>query len=469
MLMLTARAGNYLTPDDVLFAPPEELARRCRISPLEAKRIVQILFQEDLCGIQSLKELVHEGEEKFTTGDEHLDGALGGGIRTGMLWEVVGERFVVFDPSSRTQVLFFLSAAGKTQLALQLSLLVQIPSRLGGLLGSTCYLTTSSVLPTARLLDILDAHPLLSPSLCGLHDVHTMSCPTIPVLIHVLSITLPQFVDSKLADSATKPVKLLVIDALGELFHTTDKTTTKTLVQRSRDIAQVSSLLHILSSKYNIAVVVLNEVVDAFDPEPVEANDDNILYSDQSRWFSCADSIHGEDRKEASLGLVWANQVNARIQLSRTSRRRYPQDSFAEKRLKLDDWSATGASTLTHSETDQATLIRRLSIIFSSVSSPASLDYIVGPAGISILPDDDRTPTVALQVSQRSLSTAGPSVLPLSTQISPLDVGCIENGNISESVTNIDCDIEGEPAFEWKPTNDDLLNSVVGLDASSDP
>ncbi|KAK0459483.1 uncharacterized protein EV420DRAFT_1674295 [Desarmillaria tabescens] len=127
-----------------------------------------------------------KAKEKITTGDEHLDRALGGGIRTGMLWEVC------------SVLILFLAAAGKTQLALQLSLLVQIPPRLGGLLGSTCYLTTSSVLPTVRLLDILDAHPLLSPSLCGLHDVHTMSCPTIPVLIHVLSSTLPQFVDSRL-------------------------------------------------------------------------------------------------------------------------------------------------------------------------------------------------------------------------------------------------------------------------------
>ncbi|KAK0210512.1 P-loop containing nucleoside triphosphate hydrolase protein [Desarmillaria ectypa] len=450
-MLLTVRAGNYLTPDDVLLAPPEELARRCRVSPLEAKRIVEILFKDDLCGIQTLQELVHERERKFTTGDEHLDHALGGGIRTGMLWEVVGE-----------------SAAGKTQLALQLSLLVQIPPRLGGLLGSTCYLTTSSVLPTARLLNILDAHPLLSPSLCGLQDVHTMSCPTIPVLIHILSSTLPQFVDSKNADSAAKPVKLLVIDALGELFHTTDKTTTKTLVQRSRDIAEVSSLLHILSGKYEIAVLVLNEVVDAFDREPVEANDNSVSYSDQSRWFGRADSIPGEDRKEASLGLVWANQVNARIQLSRTSRRRYLQNSFAEKRLKLDVSGAAGTSRVAGSETDQATLIRRLSIIFSSVSSPASLDYIVGPAGISVLPDDNRTPNIAAQVLQRSQPTAEPLVLPLSTQISPLDVGCIENGNISVISEHTGVDVDGEPDLEWETSDVVLPDTLAGLDASSD-
>ncbi|KAF9653174.1 hypothetical protein BDM02DRAFT_3070359, partial [Thelephora ganbajun] len=54
----------------------------------------------------------------LTTGDATLDHALGGGILTGMVWEFVGE-----------------SASGKTQLAMQLSLLVQLPPELGGLSG----------------------------------------------------------------------------------------------------------------------------------------------------------------------------------------------------------------------------------------------------------------------------------------------------------------------------------------------
>jgi len=35
-----------------------------------------------------------QAEEEFTTGDSRLDKSLGGGIRTGMIWEVVGERSV---------------------------------------------------------------------------------------------------------------------------------------------------------------------------------------------------------------------------------------------------------------------------------------------------------------------------------------------------------------------------------------
>ena len=48
---------------------------------------------------RALKDVQHEGDERFTTGDERLDEALGGGVRTGMIWEVVGERcdFLVLD------------------------------------------------------------------------------------------------------------------------------------------------------------------------------------------------------------------------------------------------------------------------------------------------------------------------------------------------------------------------------------
>ena len=42
-----------------------------------------------------LEDIAHHGDEKFSTGDAILDIALEGGIRTGMVWEIVGERYTV--------------------------------------------------------------------------------------------------------------------------------------------------------------------------------------------------------------------------------------------------------------------------------------------------------------------------------------------------------------------------------------
>lgn len=71
----------------------ELISRRCKITPLEAERIVQLVCGDDLPEIKTLDAYDFE-RDIFTSGDEHLDRALGGGVRTGMIWEVVGERSV---------------------------------------------------------------------------------------------------------------------------------------------------------------------------------------------------------------------------------------------------------------------------------------------------------------------------------------------------------------------------------------
>jgi len=336
----------------------------------------------------------------------------------------------------------FQSAAGKTQFALQFALTVQLPRNQKGLHGSTCYLTTSSVLPTGRLVQISKAHPLLAGSECSLHNVHTISTATIPMLIRVLSETLPGFVNKQSSIPGQKPVKILIIDALAELFHTSTKTTTQTLVERSKNIAEISFLLHKLASTHQMVVVVLNEVVDAFDrggadlPDPSGGQD--IVYAEQARWFARGHSLPSENRKEASLGLAWANQVNVRILLTRTGRRRYLDDTDYQpgKRFKPQSDSSAGAHTVVaasdNSTTDRSTLIRRLSVIFSSVSRPVSLDYIVTEAGISILPGELSTvgedPHLASASSKdaKQPPTEGPLELLPCSQIAPLDIGISE-------------------------------------------
>jgi len=247
--MALLKKGNLETVSDLLLNTPQEIAKRCKISPFEIKRIIDtVLNAIPLRRLNVLEDIAHDGDEKFSTGDAILDIALEGGIRTGMVWEVVGE-----------------SGAGKTQFALQLSLFVQAPKEIGGLGGSACYLTTSSKLPTARLLQISQSHELLLPSFCSLEEVHTISIPTSDFLQHVLTTILPSFIQKQGTIQGKKPVKLVVIDALAELFHGIGKTTTSTLVERKQSIARISASLHEIASSYNVAMVVLNEVVDNFD------------------------------------------------------------------------------------------------------------------------------------------------------------------------------------------------------------
>ncbi|KIK63879.1 hypothetical protein GYMLUDRAFT_196861 [Collybiopsis luxurians FD-317 M1] len=410
--------GNIASVSDLILTPVQDIARRSRVSPLEIKSIVDAVCKSSPINAPTLAQLSLPNSCAIcTSGDTLLDAALGGGFRTGMLWEVVGE-----------------SAAGKTQLGLRTSLLVQLPPQLGGLAGSACYLLTSGKLPTSRLLQIAKNHTLLASSRqSSLDDIHTMPIPTVEFFVQALTKLLPEFIQLKLkeheSDPTVKPVKLVVIDALGELFHSSDKTSTQTLVQRSHNITEISAHLHSIASKYGIVVLILNEVVDAFERRSNVDDDSSLLglpYAEQSQWFGRAHNIPGEERKEATLGLVWANQVNARIMMSRTGRRRFMQSEQipAKKRRRTDD--GFNVQNTSSADADQLELVRRISIVFSSVSAPASFDYIVDSAGITILEEEER-PVAAL-----------PLPLMPTSLIAPLDVGC------AEQESNV-CQLPSEP------------------------
>lgn len=315
------------------------------------------------------------------------------------------------------------SAAGKTQLAMQLALCAQLPRNLGGVSGAACFLSTSWVLPTNRLVEMIEHHPLLSPALCGLADIHFMKTPTIPLLLHVLSQTLPEFQDSLHFQPHAKPVKLLIIDAITELFHSGEQVSTSTLVERSKNLNEIATLLHTLANKHGLAIVVLNEVLDAMDrPLPLNARPHEVRYSDQARLFSRADTIPGERLKEAALGLVWANQVNVRVMLTRTERVRTLDDTEYRptKRRRLDDELIDDPSSLAF-PTTESTRIRRLSVIFNSTALPSSLDYIVTQGGILALEDSEGPPPTLPFLS----SPIKPPDLPPPTalaEVCPLDL-----------------------------------------------
>lgn len=207
------------------------------------------------------------------------------------------------------------------------------------------------------------------------------------VLLNVLDNQLPTFIESISHNPARKPVKLVVIDALAELFHVADKVSSASFIQRAQHLTRISALLHQIAERYNVAIVVLNEVVDAFDREQFgseKSENGLLLYYGQAKWFNRAHGVYGEDTKQASLGLGWANQVNARVMLTRTRRRRYIEEEEAEvrkeKRLKTEHDETPRSNNATSDE--EPLLIRRMTAIFNSAGGPRSCDYIVTAAGV---------------------------------------------------------------------------------------
>ena len=84
--------ANLHTLADLLLASVQDVAKKCKTSPIEVKQLFdKVLNSVPLLKFNALDTLPED--EIFTTGDATLDSVLGGGIRTCMVWEVAGERY----------------------------------------------------------------------------------------------------------------------------------------------------------------------------------------------------------------------------------------------------------------------------------------------------------------------------------------------------------------------------------------
>ncbi|KIM31863.1 hypothetical protein M408DRAFT_327269 [Serendipita vermifera MAFF 305830] len=366
---------------------PTEVAKKLKITQEE----FQIILDAICVAIAPKPQIVSNFSDNkplcFTTGDTLLDKALGGGVRAGTVTEICGE-----------------SSAGKTQLALQLALTAQLDRAQGGLECGAAYFTTSAFLPVTRLAEIARSHSNLQKydRQTLMDNIHNCSTPTVPALLSALKTALVQLFkhveDSK---GRLKPIRLLIIDSLGSLFHSLDRTTTTTLVERSKILGEISYLLHSTASSKNAAVIVLNQVSDVFHNDSYFSTPSNeeaapeLIYRDQSVWFNRPSPLAGlYPAREATLGLTWANQLNTRIMLSRTRRRQRPTEDESAT-LGFKRRKGPGESSIIHNpallrdedeqmeETGRS--IRNLSVIFSASCSPCTMDFVILREGIHVL------------------------------------------------------------------------------------
>ena len=294
---------------------------------------------------------------------------------------------------------------------------MQLPVTQGGLNGSACYLTTSTGLPTPRLIELLHEHPLLASSHCNLDNIQTSVTKSVDSLLYVLSEVLPALMAS--ANARSMPLKLLVIDSLAELLLE-DKATTATLADRSRNLSAIAAQLHALAATRQLAILAINRVTDVWerrtDADPGLPGE--LIYAEHARIFGRAEGAS----KSAALGLVWANQINVRVMLARTVRRRaLPAESSNRdrKRLRAEDGVAVVRA--------DDVVVRRLSVVFSAVCAPAEVDFIITSRGVETCVDDQE-PGGAMgpsALSTAALALATNVAHPPLSEVSPLDVGSV--------------------------------------------
>lgn len=383
---LFAKAGILFQPD-VWLTAPSDIAKKVKLPIDDVQAAIDALCAATVMMPKLLGD-IEEEPSFFTTGDDKLDKALRGGIRMGALTEIAGE-----------------SASGKTQLALQLALMAQLPGAERGVDSGVAYFTTTSALPVRRLTELAKSHPLLrqkdAKSLTD--NVHTCLTSTVPALISVLKHALSALIGQAEDSEKLRPIRVLILDSLGTLFHSMDKTTTVTLVERSKVLGDIAYMLHDLASRRNMAIIIVNQASDVFstpdDVSPSHEQDTEappvLLYKDQSLHFNRMPLV---TTREAMLGLVWANQLNTRMMLSRTKRRMRLStkngEATSNKRRKTTDADKSERFTRLaalwyldeeeEDELDTSVTIRKLAVVFSATSAPCVMDFIVQSEGVQV-------------------------------------------------------------------------------------
>ncbi|NHJ40002.1 MAG: DNA repair and recombination protein RadA [Asgard group archaeon] len=192
------------------------------------------------------------GLERITTGTDNLDELFGGGMETGSITELYGE--------FRT---------GKTQIAHQLCVTVQLPRERGGLDANAAYIDTEGTFRPERIVEIaerfeLDPKEVLKNITVG--RAYTSD--------H--QINLARDIG---AMAREKNIRLLVVDSLTSHFRA-EYIGRGTLASRQQTLNQHIHFLLKLAEMHHIAVLVTNQVMarpDFFFGDPTAPVGGNVV------------------------------------------------------------------------------------------------------------------------------------------------------------------------------------------------
>jgi len=256
---------GFSTIESISWLNPEELAEKIDIDLEIAKTIIaEAISNIDQKPVSAADLLLKEEKRlKISTGSTELDNLLGGGIFTGEITEVSGE-----------------FATGKTQLCFQLCINVQLPPEQGGLEGGVYYIDTEGTFSSTRIVQMaqgkgLDPKKLLS----NIAVTRTYNSDHLTFLI----MNVEQIIKER-------NIKLFIIDSIASHFRA-EYIGEDRLVSRQQAIMRLAETMKQLLEKYDIAIIVTNQVIATMD-----------------------DSLFDKSPHPA-LGFAWAHRPHQRILL----------------------------------------------------------------------------------------------------------------------------------------------------------
>lgn len=212
-----------------------EIAAACEIGDATAQKIIEAARQSLKMGFETADDILKKRSKisKITTGSKSLDALLGGGIETQAITEAHGS-----------------FGSGKSQIALQLAVNVQLPEDKGGLKGNCVFIDTESTFRPERITQLaqglgIEPQKALKNIFVGraFNSDHQM------------------LLADKAKDMVTdKNVKLIIIDSLTSHFRS-DYSGRGELAPRQQKLNRHLHALQRMADSYNIAVYVTNQVM----------------------------------------------------------------------------------------------------------------------------------------------------------------------------------------------------------------
>ncbi len=230
------REAGYTDLMELAVASPGDIAEAADIGLTIAQKIIgEARRKADVGGFELGTQVLERRKKlgRITLNAKALDELLGGGVETQAITEFAGE-----------------FGTGKTQIAHQIAVDVQLPVAQGGLLGETVYIDTESTFRPERIIDMSKAVGLdPQEALTKIHVARAFNSSHQMLLVQKAQELARQ-----------RPIRLLVVDSLTAHFRS-EYAGRGELAPRQQLLNKHLHELLRFADTYNAAVVVTNQVM----------------------------------------------------------------------------------------------------------------------------------------------------------------------------------------------------------------
>jgi DNA repair protein RadA len=229
------RESGYTDLMELAVASPGDVAEAAEIGVAIAQKIIgEARRKADVGGFESGTQLLERRKKlgRITTDTKALDELLGGGVETQAITEFSGE-----------------FGTGKTQIAHQIAVDVQLPAAQGGLGGEVVYIDTESTFRPERIVDMAKGVGLDPAS--ALEHIH---------VARAFNSNHQMLLVAKAQELAReRPIRLLVVDSLTAHFRS-EYMGRGELAPRQQHLNRHLHELLRFADTYNASIVVTNQV-----------------------------------------------------------------------------------------------------------------------------------------------------------------------------------------------------------------